>query len=301
MMSSQEEDDTVDRRWLRNIRDTVAIAGGITAIVVALLWAIGRQYVKGYFDAVNIPAFQSNLTLWDYGEKGWPFLLMGILISSALIYTVYALRNLAPRIGKSTTSFAIGYAVALALFIIALIVVLNTKVDFKQDSTEIAHVLIALAAYSAAVLVAATLFLTTVRNHQAVELSAAIFLVIAVFVAVLVISYDRGARSGRDYASQQALKVHVILTAPLLIGASATTESSADGNILVKYEDFYLLMIGDGRYFLFNEITPNCQPKQLYMVKEADVRSISFFDSDSPRLECTSSTPIFQPSPLPNP
>jgi hypothetical protein len=179
--------------------------------------------------------------------------------------------------------------------------VLTTQPDFKKDSTETVRALIALAAYSAAILVATTLFLTTPRNHQVIELSAAVFLVIAVFVAVLVIAYNRGSRSGQDYASQRSAKVRVILTAPLLIGAPATIESSVDGNELVDYEDFYLMMITDGRYFLFREFTPNCQPTQIYVVKEADVRSISFFDVDSPSLQCASSATSNQPSPMPTP
>jgi hypothetical protein len=298
MTPSQEGNDVADRPWLRNIKDVVAIGGGITAVVVALLWAIGRQYVKGYYATVNIPSFQDNLTLWDYGEKGWSFLLIGILVSSALVYAIYSLRGIAPKIGKSTFAFVLGYAIALVLFFTALIIMLTIQTGFEKDSTEIARVLIALAAYSMAVLVAATLFLTTARNHQAIELSAAIFLTIAVFVAMLVIAYDRGANSGRNYTPQQARKVRVILTAPLLVGAPATIGTSTEGNELVNYEDFYLMMYNDGRYFLFREIGPNCRPTQVYVVKEADVRSISFFDLDSPRLECTSPAPSVQPSPL---
>jgi hypothetical protein len=77
MSPNQEENDTSDRKWLSSIKDIVAIVGGITAVVVALLWAIGRSYVDGYYAGVNIPLFQANLTLWTMGRRVGHFYSLG--------------------------------------------------------------------------------------------------------------------------------------------------------------------------------------------------------------------------------
>lgn len=91
MSPIQEPSNATGRTWLQNVRDLVAIVGGVTAIVAALLWILGRQYVRGYFTAVNIPVFQVNLTLWDYAEAAWLFLIMWILLFGASIGVWYFL------------------------------------------------------------------------------------------------------------------------------------------------------------------------------------------------------------------
>lgn len=55
MSSLPEPNDLKGRNFLQNVRDVVAIVGGITAVAVALLWVLGRQYTQGYYTAVGIP------------------------------------------------------------------------------------------------------------------------------------------------------------------------------------------------------------------------------------------------------
>ena len=46
-----------------SIQEAVTILGGITGIIVAILWVTGRSYAAGYFSAMNIPSFQINFSI----------------------------------------------------------------------------------------------------------------------------------------------------------------------------------------------------------------------------------------------
>src|SRR5206468_1387533 len=50
------------------VRDAINIIGGSAALIIALLWYLGRRYSIGYFSALNIPYSQITLSLWEYGE-----------------------------------------------------------------------------------------------------------------------------------------------------------------------------------------------------------------------------------------
>ena len=62
MSPTEKEPEAKASSWLVNLRDLVAILGGTTVIVAALLWYFGRRYSLGYVSAMNIPTNQVNFT-----------------------------------------------------------------------------------------------------------------------------------------------------------------------------------------------------------------------------------------------
>src|SRR5919109_516943 len=62
-----------------NLQEAVTIFGGITGVIVAILWLAGRFYMTGYLRALNIPAFQVSFSIWEYAETSWSRLIFYFL------------------------------------------------------------------------------------------------------------------------------------------------------------------------------------------------------------------------------
>ena len=54
-----------------NIQKAITIFGGLTGLIIAILWQGGRYYTTGYFHAMNIPLYQINYSVWEYAEASW--------------------------------------------------------------------------------------------------------------------------------------------------------------------------------------------------------------------------------------
>jgi hypothetical protein len=78
----------------------IAIWGGLISLFVALLWLMGRSYARGYFqEAMGIPLYHIDLSIWEYGETAWLLVIVGILGFSAVSYVLYyaVRRNVLPK------------------------------------------------------------------------------------------------------------------------------------------------------------------------------------------------------------
>ena len=80
-----------------SIQAAVTVLGGITGIIVAILWVAGRFYTIAYFNAMNIPSFQINYSIWEYAEASWMLLIMyflGKIYRPALLIAVIFLTTI---------------------------------------------------------------------------------------------------------------------------------------------------------------------------------------------------------------
>ena len=81
MSNNQEITQDVADNTLHIIREGFVLLAGTTGIFVGLLWLLGRNYQRGYYDTANIPLFQINLSIWEYGEMGWQILIIGAYLA----------------------------------------------------------------------------------------------------------------------------------------------------------------------------------------------------------------------------
>ena len=51
------------------------IAGG-EGVFIAVFWYLGRAYAEGLFDAMNIPSFHIELSVWEYAELSTQWVLL---------------------------------------------------------------------------------------------------------------------------------------------------------------------------------------------------------------------------------
>ena len=98
-----------------SIQEALTLFGGLTGLIVAILWQGGRFYITGYYKAMNISPFQISYSIWEYAEFSWfrliayflskvslPFLVV-TFGSSALIFMALLLEKLLPQLKLTAT------------------------------------------------------------------------------------------------------------------------------------------------------------------------------------------------------
>ena len=85
----------------------------------------GRTYARGYFeDAMGIPLYHIDLSIWEYVEVAWGLLLLWGII---LLIVGYGIFNIWRRINTSKNLFRLGFLLGV---LILIFVVLNTFFDW---------------------------------------------------------------------------------------------------------------------------------------------------------------------------
>lgn len=147
-----------------NIQAAVTVLGGITGILVAVLWVAGRFYAAAYFNAMNIPPFQITYSIWEYAEASWLLLilyilskiyqpaLLAVVIVLIVILSIWMLQRLFPKlkleralqlINAQTQKFwrSIQYVLMLLLgsyfFYILLLTFIDIQVAGKNDGQNV--------------------------------------------------------------------------------------------------------------------------------------------------------------------
>jgi hypothetical protein len=216
-----------------NIQEAVTILGGITGLIVAILWLSGRFYTAGYFGAMNIPAFQINFSVWEYAEVAWSRLLFYFLekiyvpltlitvVSLISFLSIFVLQRLFPRL--------------------KLIDLLN-RLTFR------------------------------VQNLPGSFRSLLVFLLVMYFISAMLDTLIEIKRSGQDAGRAAVLKgsyaVDVYSRDGIPLGSSETAP-----NILSTfnhYSGLRLLTYNNGKYYLFRELNPTtCKPAQVFVITDS--------------------------------
>lgn len=88
MNSAKEPVDTLLERG----KEFFAIWASLAGILAATLWIIGRAYARGFFqDGMGIPLNHIKLSIWEYGEFVWMYLLVG---SGLFLFMLIILKKL---------------------------------------------------------------------------------------------------------------------------------------------------------------------------------------------------------------
>jgi hypothetical protein len=219
-----------------NIQEAVSILGGITGIIVAILWLAGRFYMAGYFGAMNIPAFQINFSVWEYAEAAWSRVILYFLrqifiplilassVALASLVTILALQSLFPKLKL------------VGLLEGIILQVQNLPGRFKS---VLAFVLI----------------------------MYFIYILLDMSTNINVSGQDQGRVTvlTRSYAVEVYSKDYLPLGSPEVMSNTTPT--------LMHYSGLRLLTFNNGRYYLFRDVDPiTCRPSQVFIISDnADV------------------------------
>jgi hypothetical protein len=216
-----------------NIQGLITVLGGITGIIVAILWTAGRFYAAGYFGAMNIPAFQINFSVWEYAEVAWLKLIFYFLNR---IYPIVLLLAIVP----------------LATLILAFLL---QRIFRRLKLIDAANKIVSRFG----------------RLRSAISYIA-VFTIIVIFSYVLLQAFVDINRSGQfegkevvlssSYAVQVYSKDYLPLGPPKVITNTTST--------LMEYNGLRLLTFNNGKYYLFRDIDPvTCKPSQVFVVTDS--------------------------------
>jgi hypothetical protein len=215
-----------------NIQEAVSILGGITGIIVAILWLAGRFYMLGYFGAMNIPAFQINFSVWEYAEAAW---------SRVIFYFL----------GQVFVPLILTASVALA----SLVTLLALQRVFPK---------LKLVGLLDGITLQAQTFL---GRFKSVLTFVAILYLIYILLDLSTNMILSGQAEGRATVLTKSYAVEVYSKDGLPLGSSPVMVDTTPD--LMHYSGLRLLTFNNGKYYLFREVDPDtCRPLQVFIVAD---------------------------------
>jgi len=306
MTTPSEKSQEPSSNWLNVVKESTTIATAIAGLFVALVWVLGRIYLKGYFETINIPTSQVSLSLWEYGELGWSLLLTLIFLviftvtiefvihSPARLFTRYlANRFHFDRKRHTTSKYIITYIVWIvagfiipskfipgtastevkitvyAILLLILLLTSSSPLDEKRNLEEEPH------------------RQSRINSRRRIDNIIFLSLVSYLLIAFLISSaYDYGTIDGRFFVTEKALKARFLLSGPLLVGIPSIEQKLGTNTIASRYDDLYVLLNNDHHYFVFKFIDSQCEPEKVYVIKEENVLSIEYMSSVPLKTDC---------------
>lgn len=216
-----------------SIQTAVTILGGITGVVVAILWVAGRFYATAYFNAMNIPSFQITYSIWEYAESSWLLLIIFflgkvyqpvLLITSiflALILLILALQRMFPR-----------------LQIERAIQIINKQIQTLWQSIQYVFILL-LGFYF-------------------------LYLLLLTFAEIA----HAGWIDGSQIVMQRSRAVEVFSKDFLPLGQGQVVPDTSP--VVIQYDGLRLLTFNNDKYYLFRDIDPiTCKPAQVFVINNS--------------------------------
>lgn len=241
------------KSMLDSIRELIGVITAGTGIFAVLLYLAGRSFASGYFSAMNIPSFQVNFSLWEYGEVGWTPLLvypLGIFAASGLFWgIIYVLRDwLTPLIKQM-----IKWIIQLLLWFKKLITQFITKyVKIRLSLPTIKFSPISREARISFRILGASFYLFILLTFISVTLN---------FVT------QWGKNNGEFFILNNSPQVELVSSNPIPLDDANIISPQAGTDGLYIYQGFHLLTFNNGKHYLFKEIDwATCKPTKVYIV-----------------------------------
>jgi len=269
---------------IQKSKDVIAILGGLIGVFVVLLWLAGRSFTAGYYEAMNIPYSHITLSVWEYAERGWTWLVG---------YSIVALF----AIGSGLT---LGYVVwvfleslvgwAKNLFETIYQRVVKTKQQVKKDEnkrwlTWIQRILTEV--YEKLV---KRILLAGYVLFVIIYICSVLLVILLGVQRVLALLYDQGIKEGNKDVTRNGTQVELISDKPLVLGTPSLI-STTDNSTLYLYQGFRLLTYNDNRYYVFENVDSNtCRPESVYIVDRGQLVQVNL-----------SSVPALMPNCVPQP
>lgn len=216
-----------------SFQEALTIFGGLTGLIVAILWQAGRFYVSGFYRAMNIPPFQITFSIWEYAEVSWFRLLAYIATTLALPIFIITL----------------GYA---GIFLFAFLLEKITRLKLADAIDQI--------------------FSLTRKiwgRAKSSIIAVSLLLVLSFLTASFIQLYNYGKLDGQRTILSKSHTVEIFSNEALPIGSSTIYKNTNPP--LFHYSNLILLTFNSGKYYLFSDIDPTtCKPKQVFIIRETE-------------------------------
>jgi hypothetical protein len=216
-----------------NIQAAVTVLGGITGILVAVLWVSGRFYAAAYFNAMNIPPFQITYSIWEYAEASWLLLILYILskiyqpvlLTVTIVLTVILLIWMLQRIFPK-------------LKIERALQLINAQIQKFWQSIQYALIL----------LLGAYLF----------------YILLLTFIDIKAAGWN----DGKNIVLEKSRAVEVFSKDFLPLGQGRVVPDTSPA--VIQYDGLRLLTFNNEKYYLFRDVDPaTCKPVQVFVINNS--------------------------------
>jgi hypothetical protein len=216
-----------------SIQEAITVLGGITGIIVAILWLGGRFYADGYFSAMNIPSYQINFSIWEYAETSWMRLIFYFLEK------IYA-----PLVLLATIFLAIFLSTAILQHIFPKLKIVDALKNLESEINKLRK------SYR-------PIFVFSLSSYF-------IYLMLLAFLDINASGYA----VGRSSVLTKSYSIEVYSKSTLPLGAGHVVPNVP--STLIKYHGLHLLTYNNGKYYLFRDIDPiTCKPIQVFIVADS--------------------------------
>ncbi|WKZ37743.1 MAG: hypothetical protein QY332_07330 [Anaerolineales bacterium] len=253
----QQLSQSEGKRPLESVREIIGLATASASIFVALLYLAGRRFASGYFEAMNIPNYQVNFSVSEYGEVAWlPMLIYPAIIlgSAALIGVIFSalqdwatpqIKHIVEWLGnsfekKNSTPFRTGFS--------------------KQTKQWLVNILISIIVILSTLIIDSTLY----------------------FV------YKWGELSGLINVVNNSAQIDLVSISPLhLLNEDASNQSFR------LYKDYQMLTFNENKYYVFDDIDPaTCKPLQVYVIDSPNLIQVNIKQPISLESKCSKKIPV---------
>lgn len=231
----------ISKSAIEALRETIAFVSAGASLFVVLFYLAGRSFSSGYFDAMNIPLYLLNFSLWEYAEVG----------GLGLFLVVFGL-------------VAVASLFAWVLYTIEHWFVIR----FRNKSADKGNIKSASSSSPAELNKDARL------SIQIFIFTVICFAVFLFFSYALTVVSDFGEHVGQVFVLENSSKVELVSASPLALDDNTLAPSKASGQDTYIYQGFRLLTFNEGKYYLFKEIDPiSCKPLKVYIIPaEKDIQ-----------------------------
>jgi len=215
---------------------------GYSGIFLALLWITGRAFASGYFDAMNVPIYLVNFSIYEYAENTWntiAILIVLIIISFCIIY--YAIEGLIMLLEK--------YIFPLIRRIISSLKI-HLKMDYKEKPI----------------------------NKTIIDILKISLIITEIIILISILQFieiDFGEYVGRNVVNGSSMNVGIESEIPLGIGTPEIINNDGQNIPLYYYTGLRLLTFNSNKYYVFTNIDPiTCKPQKVFIIDNANLVKI---------------------------
>jgi len=217
-------------KYMIGAQEALTILGGVTGLIIAILWVAGRFYATGYFSAMNIPAFQINFSIWEYAELSWLKLIFFFLKKIYLPLVIIAGISLVPFLTLILQTLFPKLKIFDAV---------KATVSQIQRLSGIGYVLV----FSLIIYFSYLLLLSFIDINKIGEVE------------------------GKEIVLTSSYAVEVYSRDLLPIGAAKNVAKTTP--TLMQYSGLRLLTFNNGKYYLFRDLDPvTCKPAQVFIIPD---------------------------------
>lgn len=286
------------KSWPDLAKEWIAIVGSFITVLVPITWLMGRSYLIGYYTALRIPIFQLTLSVSDYVEVGWLFLWLSLVLS--VMVTTFGLvyvRGIIPAYRDSLFRSSAQERWATIILLMVLFTGMWWFFGRPISGWTVSLILLGLILLGTLAPWLPRWFRGVLQTTPVQGIIMAIRILAILVPPVLLVMVGAsfaqyvGKTAGYTVFSKTMWQVRLSAEKPLLLDVLAVATPGTSGNEVFVYDQLYLLTFNAGRYFLFQTVNAECQPEKVYVVQEAQLRTVDYTFAPPARPTCATNHP----------